>query len=255
MLGSVGEVLSPSNADNDLHRKLRVYHRHRVGHYWIADPESRTQIETLEQNVRDNVVARNRLVHDSTMDWKPVYDELLRQAERLVPRVRDVSLLLHEAMRAGRSILFEGAQGTLLDIDHGTYPYVTSSNTVAAQVFREGAPRIFDAGAPPPYEVPVRRGPTLAVPITWATPRGTSGLGVVTLSAPRSEPGFTAGDLKLVAAIASQIGTAIQGGFQAITSAISMITGAISAVTGIISAVEQAHTNTLLSRIERRLGA
>ncbi len=42
--------------------------------------------------------------------------------------VRDVSLMLAEAMRAGQSILFEGAQGTLLDIDHGTYPYVTSSN-------------------------------------------------------------------------------------------------------------------------------
>jgi len=49
-------------------------------------------------------------------------------AERLKPWVRDVSLMLHDAMRGGSSILFEGAQGTLLDIDHGTYPYVTSSN-------------------------------------------------------------------------------------------------------------------------------
>ncbi len=51
-----------------------------------------------------------------------------RSAQRLRPMVRDVSLMLAEAMRAGQSILFEGAQGTLLDIDHGTYPYVTSSN-------------------------------------------------------------------------------------------------------------------------------
>src|SRR5262245_42870939 len=82
----------------------------------------------LEATVRDNVMARNRLVHDSTMDWQAVYETLLKQADRLRPMVRDVSLMLDGAMRAGKSILFEGAQGTLLDIDHGTYPYVTSSN-------------------------------------------------------------------------------------------------------------------------------
>ena len=88
----------------------------------LADPAG------LAENVRDNVTARNRLVHDSTMDWKEVLDNLLQQGERLRPMARDVSLLLSNAMRAGQSILFEGAQGTLLDIDHGTYPYVTSSN-------------------------------------------------------------------------------------------------------------------------------
>jgi adenylosuccinate synthase len=82
----------------------------------------------LEENVRDNVLARNRLVHDSTMDWKTVLDQLVEIGARLQPLVRDVSLMLAEAMRGGKSILFEGAQGTLLDIDHGTYPYVTSSN-------------------------------------------------------------------------------------------------------------------------------
>src|SRR5437763_6831919 len=81
-----------------------------------------------EENIRDNVTARNRLVQDNTMDWKPVLDQLLRHAERMRPMIRDVSVLLDEATRAGQSILFEGAQGTLLDIDHGTYPYVTSSN-------------------------------------------------------------------------------------------------------------------------------
>ena len=88
----------------------------------------------LEQNVRDNVMARNRLVQDSTMDWRVVFDQLLVYGERLRPWVRDVSLLLAEAMRAGQSILFEGAQGTLLDIDHGTYPYVTSSNATVGGV-------------------------------------------------------------------------------------------------------------------------
>src|ERR1700730_15751349 len=62
------------------------------------------------------------------MAWKPVLQQLLEHATRLRPMVRDVSLMLSDAMRAGKSILFEGAQGTLLDIDHGTYPFVTSSN-------------------------------------------------------------------------------------------------------------------------------
>jgi adenylosuccinate synthase len=62
------------------------------------------------------------------MDWKPVYERLLGHAARLAPMIADVSLLLNDAIRSGKAILFEGAQGTLLDIDHGTYPYVTSSN-------------------------------------------------------------------------------------------------------------------------------
>src|SRR5262245_746481 len=82
----------------------------------------------LEQNVRANVEARNRLVQDSHMEWQAVLQQLVESGARLLPIVRDVSLMLAEAMRAGKSILFEGAQGTLLDIDHGTYPYVTSSN-------------------------------------------------------------------------------------------------------------------------------
>jgi len=88
----------------------------------LADPQG------LEQNVRANVEARNRLVQDSHMEWQTVLRQLLESGARLLPIVRDVSLMLAEAMRSGKSILFEGAQGTLLDIDHGTYPYVTSSN-------------------------------------------------------------------------------------------------------------------------------
>jgi adenylosuccinate synthase len=88
----------------------------------------------LAQEVRDNVNARNRLVQDTTMDAGAVLDELRVHGERLMPWVRDVSLLLSQAMRDGQSILFEGAQGTLLDIDHGTYPYVTSSNATIGGV-------------------------------------------------------------------------------------------------------------------------
>ena len=60
-----------------------------------------------------------------------VIDETLRLAERLKPMISDVSYRLNAAMTAGDRLLFEGAQGALLDVDHGTYPYVTSSNTVA----------------------------------------------------------------------------------------------------------------------------
>jgi adenylosuccinate synthase len=88
----------------------------------------------LEQNVRANVEARNRLVQDTTMDTGEVLAELAKHAARLKPWVRDISLMLSDAMKKGQSILFEGAQGTLLDIDHGTYPYVTSSNATIGGV-------------------------------------------------------------------------------------------------------------------------
>jgi adenylosuccinate synthase len=113
-IGTTSRGIGPAYEDKIARRGIRVGD--------LADPAG------LADNVRDNVTARNRLVHDSTMDWKEVLDNLLKQGERLRPMTRDVSLLLSDAMRAGQAILFEGAQGTLLDIDHGTYPYVTSSN-------------------------------------------------------------------------------------------------------------------------------
>ena len=113
-IGTTSRGIGPAYEDKIARRGIRVCD--------LNDPKE------LEQNVRDNVTARNRLVQDSTMDWKPVLDQLLTHAERMRPMIRDVSVLVDGAMRAGQSILFEGAQGTLLDIDHGTYPYVTSSN-------------------------------------------------------------------------------------------------------------------------------
>ena len=113
-IGTTSRGIGPAYEDKIARRGIRVGD--------LADPAG------LEQNVRDNVMARNRLVQESTMEWKPVLAQLLRHAERMRPMVRDVSVLLTEAMTQGRSILFEGAQGTLLDIDHGTYPYVTSSS-------------------------------------------------------------------------------------------------------------------------------
>jgi adenylosuccinate synthase len=65
------------------------------------------------------------------MDAKEITEEYLGYTDRLRPHVTDTSLLIHESIRAGKNVLFEGAQGTLLDIDHGTYPFVTSSNPTA----------------------------------------------------------------------------------------------------------------------------
>jgi adenylosuccinate synthase len=63
--------------------------------------------------------------------FEPIYEQALALAKDIVPMLADVGYLLHQAHARGDNILFEGAQGTLLDIDHGTYPYVTSSNCVA----------------------------------------------------------------------------------------------------------------------------
>src|SRR6187401_1002128 len=84
--------------------------------------------QALAEEVRENVSARNQMIKESTLDWHPVLDELLRQGERIRPWAADVSLFLHQRMAAGERVMFEGAQATLLDIDHGTYPFVTSSN-------------------------------------------------------------------------------------------------------------------------------
>jgi adenylosuccinate synthase len=82
----------------------------------------------LEQEVRENVNARNQIIKESTLDWRPVFEQMVSYGERIRPWAADVSLVLVELMRKGSSVMFEGAQATLLDIDHGTYPYVTSSN-------------------------------------------------------------------------------------------------------------------------------
>jgi adenylosuccinate synthase len=119
-IGTTSRGIGPAYEDKIARRGIRVGD--------LAD------VHGLEQDVRDNVTARNRLVQDNTMDWKPVLEQLLKHAARIRPMIRDVSLMLSEATQNGQSILFEGAQGTLLDIDHGTYPYVTSSNATIGGV-------------------------------------------------------------------------------------------------------------------------
>ena len=113
-IGTTSRGIGPAYEDKIARRGIRAGD--------LNDPEA------LEHGVRENVNARNRLVPETTMDWRAVLDQLLAQGARISPWVTDVSLMLSDALRQGKSILFEGAQGTLLDIDHGTYPYVTSSN-------------------------------------------------------------------------------------------------------------------------------
>jgi adenylosuccinate synthase len=91
-------------------------------------------MEALASAVQHNVAARNRIIPESTMDADHVLEDLKKAWARMGPWVTDVSLFLAGARQQDRPIMFEGAQGTLLDIDHGTYPYVTSSNATIGGV-------------------------------------------------------------------------------------------------------------------------
>jgi adenylosuccinate synthase len=91
----------------------------------------------LKQKIKENVGEKNIQLgayQQPKLDPDKIYDQYVVHASRIKKYIKDVSLLLDEKMKDGKSILFEGAQGTLLDIDHGTYPYVTSSNPTAGGV-------------------------------------------------------------------------------------------------------------------------
>jgi adenylosuccinate synthase len=87
--------------------------------------------DKVEANLADKNKLLTRVYNQLPMDPEPIIEEYLQYATRLVEYATDTSLLLHEGLQGGKSVLFEGAQGTLLDIDHGTYPFVTSSNPTA----------------------------------------------------------------------------------------------------------------------------
>lgn len=87
--------------------------------------------EFVEEHVRQALDTLNLDDSDAHYDWRELVASTLALGVRLQPLLTDVSVLLARAMQAGQSILFEGAQGTMLDVDHGTYPYVTSSNSTA----------------------------------------------------------------------------------------------------------------------------
>jgi adenylosuccinate synthase len=140
-----------------------------------ADKSERTGIrvidlmdaDSLREQIRWAVTYKNvileKLYDLPPLDPEAVIEEYLGYAERLRPHVIDSSLKIYEAVQKHRNILFEGAQGTLLDLDHGTYPYVTSSNPVAggACVGAGVGPTIIDRviGVAKAYTTRVGEGP------------------------------------------------------------------------------------------------
>ncbi|MBW1804071.1 MAG: adenylosuccinate synthase, partial [Deltaproteobacteria bacterium] len=91
--------------------------------------------DTLEEKIRSNLKEKNffltQFLNAAPLDAGMILDQYLSIGEALKPYIRDVSLDIGRAIRSGEKILFEGAQGTHLDIDHGTYPFVTSSNPIS----------------------------------------------------------------------------------------------------------------------------
>jgi adenylosuccinate synthase len=87
--------------------------------------------EKLEVVLREKNLILTKIYNRLPLDADAIVEGYRELAGRLEPLVADTSLLLHRALRAGKQVMFEGAQGTLLDLDHGTYPFVTSSNPVA----------------------------------------------------------------------------------------------------------------------------
>ena len=120
-IGTTGRGIGPAYEDKVARRALRVQD--------LFYPEAFA--EKLKEVMEYHNFMLTQYLGASALDYQTVLDETLAFAEQLRPMVIDVSATLHEIQEKGGRLLFEGAQGTLLDVDHGTYPYVTSSNCVA----------------------------------------------------------------------------------------------------------------------------
>jgi adenylosuccinate synthase len=120
-LGTTGRGIGPAYEDKAARRAIRV-----------QDLLARERFAAKLGEVLDyhNFVLKNYLGAD-IVDFQQTLDTAMVHAERIRPLIADVPRMLYEANRAGHNLLFEGAQGTLLDVDHGTYPFVTSSNCLA----------------------------------------------------------------------------------------------------------------------------
>ena len=120
-IGTTGKGIGPAYEDKVARRALRVQD--------LKHPErfAKKLRELLDLH---NLALAGHL-NSQMLEFQPIFDHAMEMAEQLRPMMADVGVRIDAANRAGGSILFEGAQGTLLDIDHGTYPYVTSSNCVA----------------------------------------------------------------------------------------------------------------------------
>jgi adenylosuccinate synthase len=120
-IGTTGKGIGPAYEDKVARRALRVQD--------LKHPER------FAKKLRELLALHNEALTGAlggkALAFEPIYEHAMKVAEALKPMMADVGYMLHTASRGGANILFEGAQGTLLDIDHGTYPYVTSSNCVA----------------------------------------------------------------------------------------------------------------------------
>ena len=120
-IGTTGRGIGPAYEDKVARRAVHVSD--------LLDPE------LFAEKVRRNCKLINFLLVDfykaNPVDVEQIISDTLALAPRITSKIADVSHTLNQKMRAGEQFLFEGAQGTMLDIAHGTYPYVTSSNTVA----------------------------------------------------------------------------------------------------------------------------
>ncbi|OGA05459.1 MAG: adenylosuccinate synthase [Betaproteobacteria bacterium RIFCSPLOWO2_02_FULL_64_12] len=120
-IGTTGRGIGPAYEDKVARRAIRVRD------LMVSERFSEKLRELLDYY---NFIL-TRYFNAAAVDYEKLRDETLALKERLAPLVGDVPRALYEANKAGRNLLFEGAQGTLLDVDHGTYPYVTSSSCVA----------------------------------------------------------------------------------------------------------------------------
>jgi adenylosuccinate synthase len=120
-IGTTGRGIGPAYEDKIARRGVRVID--------LRHPEKLREV--VEKGAAHARGMLSRDGSDKVVDVDAVLALLGRLSERLLPLAEDVGLTVHRAVRAGAAVLLEGAQGSLLDIDHGTYPFVTSSNTTA----------------------------------------------------------------------------------------------------------------------------
>lgn len=120
-IGTTGKGIGPAYEDKVARRAIRV-----------ADLLNEKRFaEKLLENLDFHNFVLTQYFKVQAVDYQKTLDEALASVPRIAPMVTDVSSALHAAVGAGANLLFEGAQGSLLDVDHGTYPFVTSSNCVA----------------------------------------------------------------------------------------------------------------------------
>ncbi len=120
-IGTTGRGIGPAYEDKIARVGIRLAD--------VLDPDRLR--ERIDANVEIKQDSLERLGSDERIEGQQVFDQLIRFRDRLVERTTDVSRRIAEHLAAGRCVLLEGAQGSQLDIDHGTYPYVTSSSTTA----------------------------------------------------------------------------------------------------------------------------